>query len=153
LCWVPKQSYHPSSGKPVWVRDSSADVTDKISTDKPLGATDELKRPPSKTETNSLTPPLLTPHHIIFDDNIHNDPNDGIVAVRASSKQSKKDSDGKSSMLFAPLNGYETIGMQGIHLVRVPTLEPVLSKSWFLEQIERCEVNKRKHQNELNERG
>ena len=86
---------------------------------------EKLELPQPKTKTNSLAPPLLTLCHIIFDNNIQNDSNDGMIAVCAYFKQSKKDNDSKSEMLSAPLNGYKTISMQRIHLSQVPTLESV----------------------------
>ena len=67
---------------------------------------------------------------IFFDDNIHNDADDSIVAVRV--RETKEQN-------FTPLSGEETIKMQGQHLVRVPTFAPVLNENWFLEQIDACE--------------
>jgi hypothetical protein len=67
---------------------------------------------------------------IFFDDNIHNDADDSIVAVRVRETKEQK---------FQPLSGEETIAMQGQHLVRVPTFAPVLNENWFLEQIDACE--------------
>ena len=67
---------------------------------------------------------------IFFDDNIHNDADDSIVAVRV--RETKEQN-------FRPLSGEETIKMQGQHLVRVPTFAPVLNENWFLEQIDACE--------------
>ena len=72
-----------------------------------------------------------TTHHIFFDDNIHNDPTDSIVAVRARATS--------SSGTFAPLSGDATCRLQGIHLVRVPALEPILDRDWFVDQIFKCE--------------
>ena len=69
-------------------------------------------------------------HHIFFDDNIKNDPNDSIVAVRARTD---------ASQTFQPLTGEETIALHGMHLVRVPTFKPILDETWFLKQIEACE--------------
>ena len=69
-------------------------------------------------------------HHIFFDDNIHNDPSDSIVAVRVRKQGSEA---------FVPLTGEQTLDLQGRYLVRVPTIEPALNQRWFLEQIARCE--------------
>lgn len=69
-------------------------------------------------------------HHIFFDDNIHNLAHDSIVAVRV------RDS---GDQPFQAMSGADTLGLQGIHLVRTPTIEPILNKSWFLEQIAKCE--------------
>lgn len=65
-------------------------------------------------------------HHIFFDDNIHNLPEVSIAAVRVQESQGDQ---------YQTLDGTETLGMQGLHLVRVPTPEPILNKNWFLEQI------------------
>ena len=73
---------------------------------------------------------------IFFDDNIHNDADDSIVAVRSKRIQ------GGSTLAscYEAMNGEETLLEQGVHLVRVPTVEPVLNQRWFLEQITRCEA-------------
>lgn len=67
--------------------------------------------------------------HIFFDDNIHNDREDSIVAARMETE------DGR----FVPLSGEATRRLQGVCLVRVPTMLPILNQDWFLEQIARCE--------------
>eukprot|EP00943_MAST-04B_sp_MAST-4B-sp1_P000122 g122.t1 len=73
-----------------------------------------------------------TYHHIFFDDNIKNNPNDSIVAVRT-----RKQKDGP----FEPLDGTATLELHGINLVKVPTYAAVLDEDWFLKQIELCENN------------
>lgn len=73
-------------------------------------------------------------HHIFFDDNIHNNPDDSIVAIRSEI--------GDSTGLFRSLSGEEIIEMQGKHVVRVPTVEPCLNRKWFEQQIARCEANR-----------
>ena len=70
-------------------------------------------------------------HHIFFDDNIHNDASDSIVAVRARRDATER---------FSPLSGEDTRRLQGVFLVRTPTPEPILRPRWFLEQIETCEA-------------
>lgn len=70
-------------------------------------------------------------HHIFFDDNIHNDANDSIVAARRRPS---------SDAPFKPVSGEDTLALQGTHLVRVPTLEPILDHDWFLKQIDACEA-------------
>ena len=68
-------------------------------------------------------------HHILFDDNIHNLPNDGIACVR------EQQADGS----FVVVDGatmHERY--QGYNLVRTPTIEPILNPNWFLEQVEKC---------------
>ena len=69
--------------------------------------------------------------HIFFDDNIHNIADDSIVAAR------QRETAGDA---FTPLSGEATIALQGVHLVRTPTVEPILNDLWFVEQIDRCEA-------------
>jgi hypothetical protein len=55
-------------------------------------------------------------HHLLFDDNIHNLPDDGIASVRRQQKDET----------FVTMDGatmHEE--SQGVHLIRVPTIEPV----------------------------
>jgi hypothetical protein len=70
---------------------------------------------------------------IFFDDNIHNDPNDSIVAIRQRTSV--------NDVSFSPLSGAETVSMQFKHLIKVPTVAPILNENYFLEQIEKCEKN------------
>jgi len=70
-------------------------------------------------------------HHIFFDDNIHNDPDDSIIAVRMRHGPAGR---------FQPLSGEATRTLQGMLLVRTPTPLPILDRRWFLKQIERCET-------------
>lgn len=70
-------------------------------------------------------------HHIFFDDNIHNDPDDSIIAVRMRHGPAGR---------FRPLSGEATRKLQGMLLVRTPTPLPILDHQWFLKQIERCET-------------
>ena len=65
-------------------------------------------------------------HHLFFDDNIHNDETDSIVAVRT-----RKD----HGSHWRSLSGHETINQQGKYVVRVPTVAAILDKNWFLNQI------------------
>lgn len=69
-------------------------------------------------------------HHLLFDDNIHNLENDSIASVRMQSNDNGK--------LFLTLSGSEILQMQGLHLIRVPTIEPILNRDWFLEQIDQA---------------
>lgn len=69
------------------------------------------------------------PHHILFDDNIHNDPTDSIAAVRVKRGEGK----------YSSLSGEDILAMQGIHLVRVPTVDPLLNQNWFLDRINEAE--------------
>eukprot|EP00658_Telonema_sp_P-2_P065456 TRINITY_DN54690_c0_g1_i1.p1 TRINITY_DN54690_c0_g1~~TRINITY_DN54690_c0_g1_i1.p1 ORF type:complete len:387 (-),score=85.74 TRINITY_DN54690_c0_g1_i1:60-1220(-) len=76
-----------------------------------------------------LTMDDVSTHHVFFDDNIHNLADDSIVAVRAR---------GTAGCAFEPLSGEDTLALHGVHLVRVPTIAPILNLNWFLERIEEC---------------
>ena len=65
-------------------------------------------------------------HHLFFDDNIHNDPTDSIVAVRT------RKSDGHT---WVSLTGEETLREHGRYLFRVPTIAVLLQYEWFLNSI------------------
>ena len=70
-------------------------------------------------------------HHLFFDDNIHNLSDDGIACVR------KQQEDGT----FVTVDGAKMHQeSQGVHLIRVPTIEPVLNPNWFVEKIESAQV-------------
>ena len=71
--------------------------------------------------------------HIFFDDNIHCDPNDSIVAVRARVAAG-------ANAPFTPVSGRGTVALHGAVLRKVPTMMPVQHKDWFLEQIAQCEA-------------
>jgi hypothetical protein len=68
-------------------------------------------------------------HHILLDDNIHNLPNDSIASVRLQSREGGT---------FRTLVGKEIQQMQGLHLIRVPTIEAILNPDWFLQQIDQA---------------
>jgi len=68
--------------------------------------------------------------HIFFDDNIHNDAADSIVAVRARATAGEP---------FHSLSGDATRRLHGLVIRRVPTVLPILEHDWFLQQIEACE--------------
>jgi len=70
-------------------------------------------------------------HTLFFDDNIHNDANDSIVAVRARR-------DGASP--FAPLSGESTRRLHGALLRKVPTVLPILDRGWFLQELAASEA-------------
>ena len=76
---------------------------------------------------------IIYDHHLIFDDNIHNLEHDGIVCVR------QQLSDGKS---FVTVDGstMHSAKYQGINMIRVPTIEPVLNQHWFIEQIQNSQT-------------
>ena len=67
--------------------------------------------------------------HLFFDDNIHHDADDSIVAVRARRR------DGKP---FKPVSGASTMRLHGAVLLKVPTVRAINERSWFLEQIDAC---------------
>ena len=69
-------------------------------------------------------------HHVLLDDNIHNLENDSIASVR------RERDDGK----YQFLSESEIQEMQGVHLIRVPTIEPILNRQWFVEQIDRAQA-------------
>lgn len=71
------------------------------------------------------TLPGSNEHHILFDDNIHNLEFDSIAAVREQ----------LPSGGFRSLEGNEIQKEHGFHLIRVPTIEPILNRGWFCEQI------------------
>jgi len=77
-----------------------------------------------------LTLEEATTRHLFFDDNIHNDPQDSIVSVRARR-------DGEAAA-FSPLSGAQICSLHGAVLRRVPTMQPVLEPDWFLAEIEAC---------------
>jgi hypothetical protein len=66
-------------------------------------------------------------HHVLLDDNIHNLENDSIASIR------EEQEDGT----YRFLSGREIQMMQGIHLIRVPTLEPIWNRGWLLEQLDK----------------
>lgn len=71
-------------------------------------------------------------HHLFFDDNIHNDATDSIVAVRAWDEIGN---------CWKSLSGEETIQQHGKYVVRVPTIAAILQQDWFLQQIALAELN------------
>ena len=63
------------------------------------------------------------------------------VKEKKEGKEGKEGKDGESESGWYPLNGHDTLSMQGVHLVKVPTIAPVLNVNYFLEQIDKCEAN------------
>lgn len=115
-------NYSPTCGKPVWIR----------------CARNSLQSTPAKMESSPTT------HHIIFDDNIHNDPNDSIVAIRKETFTPLPADSGKNrnyTTHFITLSGDDTLTCNGKYMVRVPTVDAVLDEEWFLGEISRCEEN------------
>jgi hypothetical protein len=79
-------------------------------------------------------------HHILLDDNIHNIENDSIASVR------REQADGT----YEFLTGSEIQDMQGLHLIRVPTIEPILNRDWFVEQLDKAQERFAEQQQNLN---
>jgi hypothetical protein len=69
-------------------------------------------------------------HHLLMDDNIHNLHHDSIASVRRQVRLSD------NSETFETLCSEECLQLHGVHLLRIPTIEPVLNPMWFAEQIE-----------------
>jgi len=68
--------------------------------------------------------------HIFFDDNIHADAHDSIVAVRARRAPGEA---------FQPVSGEDTIRLHGTVLKKVPTVSAVRTREFFLQRISECE--------------
>jgi hypothetical protein len=78
-------------------------------------------------------------HHILLDDNIHNLPNDGIASVRRAVTSQREEED-PNEIVFESLSGKEIQAEHGMHLIRVPTIEPILNERWFLQQIQKAQA-------------
>jgi len=109
-----RHRHRPWAGKPVWKLESPT-----------LRADDEDDKHNNKNRIHY--------HHILFDDNIHNLSHDSIACVREQILPDNSNEPPK----FRTLNGFEILQQQGIHLVRVPTICPILDRRWFLRQIRR----------------
>mmetsp|Transcript_18985 Transcript_18985/g.24615 ORF Transcript_18985/g.24615 Transcript_18985/m.24615 type:complete len:422 (-) Transcript_18985:100-1365(-) len=100
-----------------------------------LGFLDDYYFWKSRGHDPSAGKPLWLGHvsarHIFLDDNIHNDPINSIVAIRLKTPDSN----------FRSLDGYTTLRLQNIALVRVPTIQVVLNPDWFIERLLACENN------------
>eukprot|EP00441_Pelagodinium_beii_P041701 CAMPEP_0197626722 /NCGR_PEP_ID=MMETSP1338-20131121/5556_1 /TAXON_ID=43686 ORGANISM="Pelagodinium beii, Strain RCC1491" /NCGR_SAMPLE_ID=MMETSP1338 /ASSEMBLY_ACC=CAM_ASM_000754 /LENGTH=386 /DNA_ID=CAMNT_0043197277 /DNA_START=50 /DNA_END=1210 /DNA_ORIENTATION=- len=71
-------------------------------------------------------------HHIFFDDNIHNNSDDSIVAIRAR-RTAEED--------FRSLSGAVTRQLEGVLLVKAQPVEAIQDENYFLHQIARCEAS------------
>ncbi len=83
-------------------------------------------------------------HHLFFDDNIHNDANDSIVAVRRRGRGCNKNDDSGNDgdvhdQSWHPLDGQATIEQQGKYVIRVATVSAILDHDYFLKQIHLAE--------------
>lgn len=87
---------------------------------------------PSSGKPLWLTLGETSTFQLFFDDNIHNDPDDSIVSVRARADD--------STSSFAVLSGAQICELHGLVLRRVPTMLPILDTEWFLEEIRACEA-------------
>lgn len=76
-------------------------------------------------------------HHVLLDDNIHNLKNDAIASIRRQVDVivDEASSGTTTSHTFETLTSTEILAEQGRHLIRVPTIAPILHPSWFLEVI------------------
>ena len=77
-------------------------------------------------------------HHILLDDNIHNDPNDGAGGIRIpiTANDNSNTDEALAVAHYESLHGKEALSMHGMHLIRVPTIRPLLEENWFIRQIE-----------------
>ncbi len=116
-----RNDYQPWAGKPVWALSPPASMSSKnVNTAKEDDAFNPNKE--------------VYYHHILLDDNIHNLHDDSVACVREEVQQ-VIDSQKARSISFRTLTGKEIQAQHGLHLIRVPTIEPVLNSKWFLEQI------------------
>lgn len=106
-------SFAPCAGKPIWVRKRSEQEGSNYDGDKE-----------DDDDTGKLRNREC--HHIFFDDNIHNSPSNGIVAVRAF--------DGTNGG-FRSVSGEETLQYHKTHIVRVPTVAAIMEDDWFVKRI------------------
>jgi hypothetical protein len=104
-----KYNYDPTAGKPVWVPRYDDDC--------------------HPFDDNRSHASCYYDHHLLFDDNIHNLPHDGIACVR------QQQGDGSYVSVAGSIMHKAEQGFQGIHMIRVPTIEPVLNPNWYIQQI------------------
>ncbi|KAL3937446.1 MAG: hypothetical protein SGBAC_007457 [Bacillariaceae sp.] len=109
-----KYQWIPTAGKPVWIPSTPGANSSRV---------DEAEEP-------------VFCHHLLFDDNIHNLPDDGIACIRQQQESSTANTE-FTTVDVSVMHGGE---YQGIHLKRVPTVEPVLNPKWYIEQIEHSRV-------------
>lgn len=81
---------------------------------------------PSYTPANGADNGFVYEHHLLFDDNIHNLAHDGIGCARMQAADGSYYNQDGATM-------HQKV--QGVHMLRVPTVEPVLNPRWYLEQI------------------
>ena len=105
--------FRPTAGKPIWVPRYNDNIENEDGHD-----------PYS--------------HHLLFDDNIHNLPNDGIASIRKESSPDNAGENEENAIAFDTFDPADRDTYQGVHLVRVPTCEPVLNPQWYIQQIEKA---------------
>ncbi|MDB4430462.1 hypothetical protein N9140_00730, partial [bacterium] len=117
-------NHEPWAGKPVWARTNNNNKNGQ------QGGS-------STTNHNH--------HHILLDDNIHNDPKDGAGGIRipvvklgccGNRDGVGHDDDNDTASYYESLHGIEALAMHGKHLIRVPTIRPLMEDDWFIRQIE-----------------
>ena len=81
-------------------------------------------------------------HHILLDDNIHNDSNDGAGGIRVPVVGVDDGRDATvvvaESTSYTSLRGDEALRMHGNHLIRAPKVRPLLEDNWFVRRIEKA---------------
>ena len=91
---------------------------------------------PSAGKPMWLSRPTSDPsawRHMFFDDNIHCDEEDSIVAVRV--RASEADSS------FTPVSGAVTVALHSSAIKKVGTILPVKMEDYFIRQIRVCDAN------------
>lgn len=68
-------------------------------------------------------------HHVLLDDNIHNDPTDGAGGIRVPVLNNCYNR-------YESLHGQEALDLHGRYFIRVPTIRPSVEDDWFIRQIE-----------------
>ena len=122
----------PWAGKPVW-KPCSDDGNDRH------GQQQQEQQPP------------INDHHILFDDCIHNLETDCIASIRrrrrlrrrtpTQTKDHGKESDPDNDdddYYYESLVPRDSLAQHGVHLIRVPTVEPMLDSQWFIRQIQQA---------------
>jgi hypothetical protein len=90
-------------------------------------------------------------HHVLLDDNIHNDPTDGAGGIRVPVVEDKRggsESNTNSNSCYnryESLHGEQALALHGRNLIRVPTIRPSLEDDWFIEQIEMARLRDLEH--------
>ena len=133
-------AYHPTAGKPIWV----PRYYHKRKTTKPnQGNEGEENDDDIQEEKDRHDNTLIDQyhHHVLFDDNIHNLPHDGIACLRQEIMTQEEGTGGTSSSSYRNVAGTDLTHYQGRHLIRVPTIAPVLNPQWYIEQLQQAQMN------------